>query len=117
MKAPKVTTLNHYQAATAATADFPDSGPYGGLEYLTLGVCGEAGEVAEKVKKQIRRGGDRDDPAFAAEVAKEIGDVLWYLSRLSARLGFSLETIAQINLEKTYDRKARGVVKGTGDSR
>ena len=80
--------------------------------YPTLGLCGETGEVAEKVKKQVR-----DGVFNRHEVAKELGDVLWYLSNLANDIGYNLDEIADINIEKLTSRKNRDKIKGSGDNR
>ena len=80
--------------------------------YPTLGLCGEAGEVAEKVKKQIR-----DGVFHRHEVAKELGDVLWYLANICNDIGYNLDEIADLNLTKLRGRMARNVIKGSGDNR
>jgi NTP pyrophosphatase (non-canonical NTP hydrolase) len=80
--------------------------------YPTLGLCGETGEVAEKVKKQVR-----DGVFNRHEVAKELGDVLWYLANLSNDIGYNLDEIADINIEKLTSRKDRDTIKGSGDNR
>jgi NTP pyrophosphatase (non-canonical NTP hydrolase) len=80
--------------------------------YPTLGLCGEAGEVAEKVKKQVR-----DGVFNRHEVAKELGDVLWYLANISNDIGYSLKEIANMNVDKLRSRKERDVIKGSGDNR
>lgn len=81
--------------------------------YPTLGLTGEAGEVAEKVKKWLR--GDRDLDKL--ELLKEAGDCLWYLASLADDLGYTLEDMVVANVEKLTSRKERGVVKGDGDNR
>jgi NTP pyrophosphatase (non-canonical NTP hydrolase) len=82
-----------------------------------LGLVGEAGEVADKLKKVIRdHGGVLTDPVRDA-VAKELGDVLWYLSVLAYELDYDLNTIAQDNLDKLASRQERGVISGSGDNR
>lgn len=102
-------TLSDFAAKCRETAIYP---PDKALEYLALGLASEAGEVAGKVKKIIRDGhGDAD------EIAKEIGDVLWYAAMLSNRIGKSLDTIAEFTLAKLADRKARGKIGGSGDTR
>lgn len=101
--------FNHYQKQTEKTAVYPDEEA---LSYLALGVSGEAGEVAEKIKKH-KRGDDLD----LEKARKEIGDVLWYLARLSDELGFDLGDVAEENLRKTQDRDQRGKIKGEGDDR
>lgn len=85
--------------------------------YPTLGLNGEAGEVAEKVKKLLRDQKGMLNPDFLQLISKELGDVLWYLANLSADLGLSLEEIAKENLNKLQDRLARGALHGSGDKR
>ena len=80
--------------------------------YPTLGLCGESGEVAEKVKKQVR-----DGVFNRHEVAKELGDVLWYLANICNDIGYNLDEIADLNLTKLRGRMARNVLKGSGDNR
>jgi NTP pyrophosphatase (non-canonical NTP hydrolase) len=80
-------------------------------------LSGETGEIAEKVKKIIR-----DDQGVITDekrdqIAKEAGDVLWYLSQLATEIDYSLEDIAQMNLDKLASRAARGVLSGSGDNR
>ena len=83
------------------------------LYYMTLGLTGEAGEIANKVKKVMRDGKalDLDD------IKKEIGDVLWYVAGLCTVTGIPLEEVAKANLEKLADRQKRGVIGGSGDNR
>ena len=82
-----------------------------------FGLVGESGEVAEKFKKIIRdkHGAISDDDK--QEIIKELGDILWYINSISHILGFSLEDIAQKNLDKVTDRKVRGAQRGSGDNR
>jgi NTP pyrophosphatase (non-canonical NTP hydrolase) len=101
--------LHEYQERAKQTAVYPQERA---LEYLALGLVGEAGEVANKVKKMIR---DGDVPEFA--ISQELGDVLWYVAMLAKELGFTLETIAWDNIEKLAERKQRGTLKGSGDNR
>lgn len=100
-------TLNAYQKAARRTAIYKDK-----IIYPALGLCGESGEVAEKIKKFLRDGVMNDK-----EVAKELGDVLWYIANLAEDLGYDLAEIADINLEKLADRSNRNVIKGSGDNR
>lgn len=83
------------------------------LEYAILGVNGEAGELAEKMKKIIRDGKDIDKKEFM----KETGDVLWYVAALCQSLGCTLEDVARLNINKLSDRKLRGKISGNGDNR
>jgi NTP pyrophosphatase (non-canonical NTP hydrolase) len=108
-------TFADYQARAGVTAKYPDVGK--NPIYPTLGLAGETGEVAEKVKKVLRdNGGNFDAPAVAA-IQKELGDVLWYVARLASELGLDLEQIAADNLAKLADRQARGKLHSSGDER
>ncbi|CAN5185146.1 nucleoside triphosphate pyrophosphohydrolase family protein [soil metagenome] len=97
---------------TARSADEPDE-----LLHRVLGLVGEAGEIAEKFKKYIR---DLDSDMSKLDVddmAKELGDVLWYIAVLGDYLGLSMEDIADKNIAKLASRQARGTLKGSGDNR
>lgn len=79
----------------------------------TLGLVGEAGEVAEKIKKLIR-----DASKFSNEdIAKELGDVLFYTVALGNIYGHTLQEIIDLNTKKLNSRKDRGTLKGSGDNR
>jgi NTP pyrophosphatase (non-canonical NTP hydrolase) len=82
---------------------------------MVLGVCGEAGELAEAAKKYNR--GDYDLNELSNRVKSELGDVLWYAACLSWWLGFDLEQIAEDNLDKLWSRHERGTIKGDGETR
>jgi NTP pyrophosphatase (non-canonical NTP hydrolase) len=85
--------------------------------YPTLGLSGEVGEVAEKVKKIIRDGdGTLTDPD-RDKIALELSDVCWYLAVLAFELDYTLEEVMQMNLDKLNSRKERGVLSGSGDNR
>jgi NTP pyrophosphatase (non-canonical NTP hydrolase) len=107
-------TLNEYQTAAVKTAVY---GTGQQIIYPTLGLAGEAGEVADKVKKVIRD----NDGVFTTEhklaIAKELGDVLWYIAADARDLGFTLEEIAKMNIEKLESRQKRNVIAGSGDDR
>ncbi len=107
-------TLNEYQSKALETAIYPQETA---IVYPTLGLTGEAGEVSDKVKKVIRDNGSEFTDDKKREIAKEIGDVLWYCATLSRDLGFTLEEIAQINYEKLHSRQVRGQLHGSGDNR
>jgi len=104
-----------YAEEAGATALYPNRGD--NIVYPTLGIAGEAGEVAEKVKKLIRDKGGVVDDEFREAIKKELGDVLWYLTAASYELGFTLEDVAKANLDKLYSRRARGKIHGEGDDR
>lgn len=82
-----------------------------------LGISGEASEIAEKWKKIVAYQDGEITAEAKAELAKEIGDVLWYLAAFAETLDLSLQEIAEANIEKVLSRKARGVTKGQGDNR
>lgn len=85
--------------------------------YPVLGLNGEAGEVAEKVKKVLRdKNGVFDDEA-KHDIAKELGDALWYINATANDIGYTLEEIMEINITKLLSRKSRGVINGSGDNR
>ena len=82
-----------------------------------LGLVGETGEIAEKFKKIYRDKAGVMSPEDEKDMAKELGDVLWYLSVICTYLGISLQDVATANIEKLLSRKNRGVIKGSGDNR
>ena len=108
-------TFDEYQEKSRETAVYPDQGS--NFVYPTLGLVGEAGEVAEKVKKIIRDNGGELDEEHKEALAKELGDVLWYLSQLATELKVSLNDVADINIKKLQDRHQRDAIKGSGDDR
>jgi NTP pyrophosphatase (non-canonical NTP hydrolase) len=85
--------------------------------YLALGLVGEAGEVTEKLKKIVRNKHGRWSYPDNEELAKELGDVLWYLAVLADAFGIPLSQIAEMNQKKLEDRVKRKVVKSEGDNR
>jgi NTP pyrophosphatase (non-canonical NTP hydrolase) len=87
------------------------------LVYAVLGLSGEAGEVAEKMKKIIRDKNNRIDADDTLAFAKELGDVLWYIARISHQLGIPLSLIAELNMVKLQSRKSRRQISGSGDNR
>jgi len=114
MNTPVIYDIDEYAEMADEFAVYPEhsTGSRGELTYLTLGLVGESGEVAEKVKKLIRDGKfDRD------LTAKELGDVFWYLVLLCKALDVKPSHILTQNIEKLSDRKRRSVIHGEGDSR
>ena len=106
--------LSEYQRLSRSTAKYPRQEA---LTYPALGLAGEAGEVAEHAKKAIRddAGAISDDRRQA--MAKELGDVLWYVAQLATELDLDLGEVAEANLEKLLSRQRRGVLSGSGDDR
>ena len=107
--------LSEYQALSRRTAAYPRAGE--DMTYPALGLCGEAGEVAEKVKKAIRDDGGVLTDERRAALAAELGDVLWYVAQLATEAGLDLDEIAEDNLAKLLSRRDRGVLQGSGDAR
>ena len=108
-------TFDEYQEFARSTAIYPEDCK---VTYPTLGLCGEAGEVAEKVKKSIRDGLDYwQEEQFKEDLTKELGDVLWYISALASDLDISLDEVAENNLLKLASRKKRNKIGGSGDNR
>ena len=85
--------------------------------YPTLGISGESGEIAEKIKKVLRDKDSVFSDETKLEIAKEIGDVLWYCNALSRDLGFTLEQVMQMNIDKLESRVQRNLISGNGDNR
>lgn len=108
-------TFDEYQQKSRKTAVYPNAG--NNFIYPTLGLAGEAGEVAEKIKKVLRDNNGIVDDARRDEIKKELGDVLWYVSQISTELGLSLDEVANLNIEKLYSRLERNKLSGSGDSR
>lgn len=108
-------TLNDYQNNAKTTAVYTSAEQQ--LVCTVLGLNGEAGEVAEKIKKVIRDKNSVIDDGDRREIQKELGDVLWYLAVLADTLGLDLESVAALNLEKLKSRYQRGTIHGAGDNR
>jgi NTP pyrophosphatase (non-canonical NTP hydrolase) len=108
-------TFAEYQAESKKTALYPDLGH--NVVYPTLGLAGESGEVAEKIKKVIRDKGGVIDEATRTELQKELGDVLWYVAQLSSELGLNLDEVAAMNIAKLRSRQERQQLHGDGDNR
>jgi len=107
--------ISEYQELSRRTATYPGAGD--NIVYPTLGLAGEAGEVAEKVKKLLRDDGGVMSEDRREALAGELGDVLWYVAQVATEAGLDLEEIAQGNLDKLLSRQRRGVLSGSGDSR
>ena len=107
--------MNEYQKSAQQTAIYP-SGLWVGLVYTALGLNGESGEIAEKVKKLLR-----DDKTMTEEhrqeLILELGDVLWYVANLAKELDVSLEEVAAQNITKLESRNKRNMLGGSGDNR
>jgi len=111
--------FSEYQKESRVTAAYPELN--NNFIYPTLGLVGESGELAEKVKKLMR-----DKQMFTpaevtddvkAEILKELGDVMWYTAQLATEFGVSLDDVAEQNIEKLRSRLERGKIGGDGDDR
>jgi NTP pyrophosphatase (non-canonical NTP hydrolase) len=106
--------LSDYQRRSRRTAEYPREA---WLAYPALGLAGEAGEVAEHAKKAIRDDAGKVSGERRAAMAKELGDVLWYVAQLASELELDLDELAEGNLHKLLSRQRRGVLSGSGDDR
>jgi len=107
--------FKEYQQLAKTTAAYPEIKEK--YVYPTLGLLGEAGEVAEKVKKIFRDNGGALDDDRRMMIKKELGDVLWYLSQIATEMNISLDDVAKDNIDKLKSRRDRGVISGDGDNR
>lgn len=107
--APRL-TFNQYQEEAKTTAIYP---PEKALEYLSLGLASETGELTGKIAKWYRK----DNTFPKREVIDELGDVLWFVSELARFLDTDLSAVADLNRKKLASRMQRGVIKGSGDNR
>ncbi len=121
MNVERGNTLNFsdYETKALTTAVYPDKGK--NAIYPALKLNGEAGEVAEKIGKLWRNHGQACPTEYSvtdkSEIAQELGDVLWYINALASEIGYHLDDIAALNLEKLASRRERGVIKSSGDHR
>ena len=107
--------FDNYQTEARKTAIYPNKD--NNFIYPTLGLVGESGEVAEKIKKILRDKNGKLDYESKLAIKKELGDVLWYISNLCNELEFSLCDVARTNLEKLKLRLSEGKISGSGDER
>lgn len=128
-----IDSLDEYQRRTQDTAVYPDQGTFGGAMYAAMALNEEAGEVAGKVAKFIRKSSGWDalftygngsdfyneqyPDEFVLAVSKELGDVLYQVARVAEEFGLNLSDVATENIERLADRKKRDVIIGEGDNR
>lgn len=108
-------TFSEYQETSRTTAVYPDQGK--NFIYPTLGLAGEAGEVADKVKRIFRDHDGVMTPESRDMIIKELGDVLWYAAQLATELQVDFEEVAAKNIEKLRSRQQRNQLHGSGDER
>jgi NTP pyrophosphatase (non-canonical NTP hydrolase) len=109
-------TLDEYQKHALKTALYSEQ-EFHNLMHWVLGMSGEAGEIANKVKKIIRDKNAVVGEAEKQEIMKEMGDVLWYLAVLADHLGYKFDEVGQYNIDKLRSRQVRGKLQGSGDNR
>lgn len=108
--------MNDYQKQALGT--IVDTGDdFKNMVAFILGLSGEAGEVTEKYKKIVRDKNGVMSEEDKLEIIKELGDVMWYIAVIADKLGYSMDEVAGINLEKLYRRKDADKLKGSGDNR
>jgi NTP pyrophosphatase (non-canonical NTP hydrolase) len=108
-------TFEEYQKLAKKTAQYPVIGQ--SFIYPVLGLTGEAGEMANKIKKIFRDDNGVLTEERKKEISKELGDILWYVAQVSTDLGISLDEVAVANIEMLKSRQERNVLKGDGDNR
>jgi NTP pyrophosphatase (non-canonical NTP hydrolase) len=106
-------TFDDYQKQALATAI--DEGSE--LMQRVLGLVGESGEIADKIKKWYRDQNGDLEKLDKEDLMAELGDTLWYIATLADYLGYTLEEVARYNVDKLASRHQRGVLGGAGDNR
>jgi NTP pyrophosphatase (non-canonical NTP hydrolase) len=109
-------TFDEYQKLALTTAK-NDYEPLMQRTIWAMGVAGEAGEVVEKWKKIVAYHEGQVSGEALDDLAKELGDVVWYIAVMAQSLGLSFEDVMQRNVRKLADRDKRNVIKGAGDNR
>ena len=132
-EAEHINTFDEYQVRTQDTAVYPNQGSFGGAMYAAAALNEEAGEVAGKVAKFIRKSSGWDElltygvgyaintesypEDLVLAVSKELGDVLYQAARVAEEFGLNLSDVATENIDRLADRKKRDVIIGEGDDR
>lgn len=111
--------MNEYQEKAKEYDLFRATGNYNTVAFIekVLGLVGEAGETADKIKKVLRDKEGIIDEHDKEEIAKELGDVLWYIANIARYLNVSLDEVAKMNIDKLESRKQRNLISGEGDNR
>lgn len=108
-------TFDEYMEKTVPTVKYPNIGK--NIYYPTMGLAGEAGEVANKVKKIMRDDANMITLEAKQKIADELGDCLWYIAAICRELNISMSYAAERNLVKLRSRLERGTILGGGDDR
>lgn len=111
----KFKDFDQYQKLCKKTAVYPKIGK--NFVYPTIGLLGEAGEFANKVKKLFRDNGGKVSRENKLDLAHELGDIMWYVAQVSTDLGLELSDVAQMNIEKLAQRMKENKIHGSGDNR
>lgn len=111
----KFKDFDEYQRKCKQTAIYPNIGK--NFIYPTIGLMGEAGEIANKVKKVIRDDKSKLRKEKVKELSSEVGDVMWYVAQLCTELGLKLSDVVKGNVEKLSYRAKENKIKGSGDNR
>lgn len=107
--------FEEYQKKSRKTAVYPNIGK--NHVYPTLGIAGEAGEIANKMGKVMRDNKNKITSQRKRDISHELGDILWFIAQLSTELKLSLNDIAEENIKKLQSRLKRGELRGSGDNR
>src|SRR3970040_680465 len=113
----KMLDFDLYQFKARETAIYPEKGKLGGLLYTTIGLCGESGELANKVKKILRDTESQTTEESRIKISEELGDILWYIAMLCDKLNLRMAQVANNNIQKLQARKLNGKIGGDGDNR
>lgn len=116
-KIPKISEINNFSDYEKIAMSTKVGWNNNEILYPLIGMCGETGEVADKIKKVLRDKNGKFSESDRLEILKEIGDTLWYMTALCNDLGSSLKDAANINLEKVTKRREDNTIHGEGDNR
>jgi NTP pyrophosphatase (non-canonical NTP hydrolase) len=105
-------SINSYADQAMSTAVYPGRLDDGGLNYAVVGLCGEAGELANQMKKVLRDDAGKVTPGRRNKMIDELGDILWYCAAVADEIGVSLSYVAGANLSKLQERKQAGTLHG-----
>ena len=111
--------IDEYQEKAKKYDFFEETEDFNKVAFLekVLGIVGEAGETADKIKKIIRDKSGKPTDGDKVEITKELGDILWYLVNIARYMGVTMTEVAQMNLDKLESRRERNKLHGEGDNR
>jgi len=117
MSEKKLVTFDDYQKFCDETAFFTSSDSIESIPYLTIGLAGEVGELANWVKKIYRDSNGKPTEDDLNKVKGELGDSLWYIAMVAKKFNFSLNEVIEYNKQKLLQRAKNGTLRGSGDNR